>query len=802
MASRIQGITVEIGGDTTKLSKALESVNKSIKGTQSGLKDVNKLLKLDPSNTELVVQKQKMLKDAIEATKEKLATLKTAAQQANEQLANGEITQQQYDALQREIVETEQNLRSLQDQAATTNATLAKIDEAGEKLQNIGSSVENVGKKFLPVTAAVTGLGTAAVKTAADFDSEMSKVSAISGATGDDFDQLRAKAREMGAKTKFSASEAASAMEYMAMAGWKTSDMLNGIEGIMNLAAASGEDLATTSDIVTDALTAFGLSATDSGHFAEKFTVNGKKWSASSILIVLRNEKYVGDIEMQKTITKDFLTHRSSINKGEAPRYYVKNHHVGIIDRVTWDKVQTMLFEKPRADMTKGPGKKKVKSIKGSPFGNLRCGAILENGPDAGKPCGEGFFRTTYTGVANGYSDERSLKATGEDTGEYLEKYTYSYPVWRCKRKVGERDGEPPKNGSPDQKAYCRSKKGCMSDEEKEAANKRCPLERYHECALEQSFMELLYSMKRDFEQHGDASMIVAMFDNAYEQAVRLANNNSISVQRMATVENQIKEMEERLQDAISHQVAALREAALEQNVELNEALSNGEVTIDDIDLDIRSGLTPGSIGVSFYGTETEEGSEAQIYTELVNDLQERLKTLQQERQTIEEEQGVLAIMKKNFEYFLACLKELPDTNAGGMPLRVNGLDVQGTLLRDVDGNAIEGRKRAITSGKLKLTPERIAEAPDMLHFEKGIYCAFVESGVLQGDVATYKTNFGVTLTSKGNRRTLDSFMGYKRSDMDGNVVYVDAPYKVYGFSIQYRRYLTTAAKREREEAV
>ena len=77
-------------------------------------------------------------------------------------------------------------------------------------------------RSSLPVTAAVTGLGTAAVKTAADFDSEMSKVSAISGATGDDFDQLRAKAREMGAKTKFSASEAASAMEYMAMAGWKT----------------------------------------------------------------------------------------------------------------------------------------------------------------------------------------------------------------------------------------------------------------------------------------------------------------------------------------------------------------------------------------------------------------------------------------------------------------------------------------------------------------------------------------------------------------------------------------------------
>ncbi len=268
MASRIAGITVEIGGDTTKLSKALEGVNKSIKTTQAGLKDVNKLLKLDPSNTEAVTQKQRMLKDAIEATKEKLTTLKTAAEQANQQLADGKITQDQYDALQREIVETEQNLKSLQEQAAVTNTTLAKIDVVGEKLQTVGSQVEGVGKKFLSVTAAVTGLGTAAVKTAADFDQEMSKVSAISGATGDDFDQLRAKAREMGAKTKFSASEAASAMEYMAMAGWKTGDMLDGIEGIMNL-AASGEDLATTSDIVTDALTAFGLSAADSGHFAD-----------------------------------------------------------------------------------------------------------------------------------------------------------------------------------------------------------------------------------------------------------------------------------------------------------------------------------------------------------------------------------------------------------------------------------------------------------------------------------------------------------------------------------------------------
>ncbi len=269
MASRIKGITVEIGGDTTGLEKALKSVNSSIKNTQSALKDVNRLLKLDPSNTELLSQKQRLLKDAIGATKEKLDSLKTAQEQAKQQLENGDLGQDKYDALQREIIETEEELRRLQQEAATTSTALAKIDEAGKKIETFGDSVTSAGKAVMPASMAVAGLGAAAVKTAADFDSSMSKVAAVSGATGDDLDALRDKAREMGAKTKFSASEAADAMNYMAMAGWKTEDMLEGIEGIMNLAAASGEDLATTSDIVTDALTAFGLSAQDSGHFAD-----------------------------------------------------------------------------------------------------------------------------------------------------------------------------------------------------------------------------------------------------------------------------------------------------------------------------------------------------------------------------------------------------------------------------------------------------------------------------------------------------------------------------------------------------
>ena len=107
MASRIQGITVEIGGDTTKLSTALSKVNREIRDTQAQLKDVNKLLKLDPGNAELMAQKQRLLSQAVSETKEKLDALKLAGQQANEALAKGEISRSQYDALQREKIAVE-----------------------------------------------------------------------------------------------------------------------------------------------------------------------------------------------------------------------------------------------------------------------------------------------------------------------------------------------------------------------------------------------------------------------------------------------------------------------------------------------------------------------------------------------------------------------------------------------------------------------------------------------------------------------------------------------------------------------
>lgn len=159
-----------------------------------------------------------------------------------------------------DISEAQDGIKKVGDEATSLNSKLANAAKGFGKF-----AVKAIGW----ASTAVSAIGGYVTKVGADFESAMSEVSAISGATGAELDALTQKAKEMGASTKFSASESAEAFKYMAMAGWETSDMLDGISGVMNLAAASGEDLAEVSDIVTDAITAFGLQASDSAHFAD-----------------------------------------------------------------------------------------------------------------------------------------------------------------------------------------------------------------------------------------------------------------------------------------------------------------------------------------------------------------------------------------------------------------------------------------------------------------------------------------------------------------------------------------------------
>lgn len=267
IGKKVKGITIEFNGDTTKLGKAIKDIDSNTRSLDKDLKAVDRALKFNPTNTELLAQKQKLLGDKVNETKTKLDALKAAQAKLDDDPAV-DNTSKDYMELQREIIETESKLNHFKGEAK--KLANVKMTALGKQFEQVGGKMKGVGDSMTRnVSAPLAGVGAAAVKVGLDFDAEMSKVAAIAGATGKDFDTLRNKAREMGSKTKFSATEAGQGFEYMAMAGWDTKDMLDGIEPILNLATASGEDLGTTSDIVTDAMTAFGLKAKDAGHFAD-----------------------------------------------------------------------------------------------------------------------------------------------------------------------------------------------------------------------------------------------------------------------------------------------------------------------------------------------------------------------------------------------------------------------------------------------------------------------------------------------------------------------------------------------------
>jgi len=153
--NRIKGITIEIGGDTTGLDKALSEVNKQIRTTQQELRDVERLLKLDPTNTELLAQRQKLLQQAVEGTSEKLKSLKEAEKQAQEQFQRGEISEQQYNALKREIIDTEEKLNGLEDAAKKSNATMAQIGATADKIAQGAQKVSDATRAMSVAAAGV-----------------------------------------------------------------------------------------------------------------------------------------------------------------------------------------------------------------------------------------------------------------------------------------------------------------------------------------------------------------------------------------------------------------------------------------------------------------------------------------------------------------------------------------------------------------------------------------------------------------------------------------------------------------------
>ncbi|EKO8586175.1 phage tail tape measure protein [Staphylococcus pseudintermedius] len=297
MAERIKGLQIDLSMQDMGIGSTLAGIRRSFRQLNSDLKLSSNNFKYSEKS---MTSYKNRIRELDAATKQQRNNVKELRNQymqtAKEQGANSAKAvrlrteyNKQADTLNRLEHELEQTVdgfkrfqKEAQEAARVSNSSFGrlgqKFTDIGPKLTSVGESMKSVGRSMsMYVTApVVAGFGLAAKKSI-DFDDSMRKVKATSGATGKEFNLLRDKALEMGAKTKFSASESAEALQYMSLAGWDTKDMLNGIDGVMQLAAASGEDLAQVSDIVTDGLSAFGLKAKDSSHFADVLAQTSSK---------------------------------------------------------------------------------------------------------------------------------------------------------------------------------------------------------------------------------------------------------------------------------------------------------------------------------------------------------------------------------------------------------------------------------------------------------------------------------------------------------------------------------------------
>lgn len=297
MAERIKGLQIDLSMQDMGIGSTLAGIRRSFRQLNSDLKLSSNNFKYSEKS---MTSYKNRIRELDAATKQQRNNVKELRNQymqtAKEQGANSAKAvrlrteyNKQADTLNRLEHELDQTVdgfkrfqKEAQEAARVSNSSFGrlgqKFTDIGPKLTSVGATMKSVGRSMSMYMTApvVAGFGLAAKKSI-DFDDSMRKVKATSGATSGEFQQLRDKALEMGAKTKFSASESAEALNYMALAGWDTKDMLGGIDGVMQLAAASGEDLGAVSDIVTDSLTAFGLKAKDSGRFADVLAQTSSK---------------------------------------------------------------------------------------------------------------------------------------------------------------------------------------------------------------------------------------------------------------------------------------------------------------------------------------------------------------------------------------------------------------------------------------------------------------------------------------------------------------------------------------------
>ncbi|MGO5292880.1 phage tail tape measure protein [Bilifractor sp. LCP19S3_H10] len=267
MADRIKGITVEIGGDTTKLSDALKGVNKSIRQTQDQLRDVNKLLKLDPGNADLLVQKQKYLSEAISDTKEKLKQEQDALKQL-QQGPQTEETFKQQEALTREIENTKQSLEKLKSEFKDVGSVAGvQLQQTGQKMKDVGDKIAGVGTSLSThVTAPIAAVGAASLAAFKEVDEGADIVTQKTGASGKALKEMQDAANDIATTIPTDFATAGSAIGEVNTRFGLTGEKLKDLsQRFVEFASLNDTDVSTSIDNVSSVLNAFGMDASQTG---------------------------------------------------------------------------------------------------------------------------------------------------------------------------------------------------------------------------------------------------------------------------------------------------------------------------------------------------------------------------------------------------------------------------------------------------------------------------------------------------------------------------------------------------------
>ncbi|MDE5765528.1 MAG: recombinase family protein [Ruminococcus sp.] len=414
-------------------------------------------------------------------------------------------------------------------------------------------------------------------------------------------------------------------------------------------------------------------------------TVMGYKWRSDGVLRVLRNEIYAGHLLLQKTATVDFLTHKSVKNQTILPQYFIEDHHPAIIEPELLSRVQEQLkkAEKKRTYM-------KTNGRETCPFVNLK---LADGSP---------LKRISYRAMATGYQ-----KVDGSGG------YSFQYPVLKTVNLHIVPGTE---------KTYI-------------------PM-----LAVEQSFMEMLYKLKREYEKYGED----CDFCREVEQAISSLNLPTVDKQKIVMIEAELKVTG----DAYNRASAGKKQAEL-------------------------------------------AGRDTSAYAELMHDLSQKMEQLNAQKSELESVMNGTDL-HENYRAFLEVLEKLPTVNALGKPIIVNSLDCDGTLIVESDGSINENRLTGIRRKTFRITPERIDSAPELLTFDNEVYRTFIKTGVVFGDVIEYETTFGVKLRTTGNTRTLKQFLGFKRVHPDKTVDYLTATYQVNGGSVNRKEKKTAKGKKKK----